>query len=172
MQSSPSELVKRLGLAVIGQALPKTSALSEIIRDVRRGLLATVITGVLVSSFVLLGCLGFYQFLIAEGLSSHATIGLSAGLLLLLTIISGLVAEKYISKASQAKEKLTPFASEETGVETSIESLFQAFVDGLIDGGHSEKSDNARKQSMNGQAHGTPAHTESYAAEQVDSVRH
>ncbi len=143
MQSSTPELMKRLGLAVIGHVLPKTSALSDIIRDVHRGLLAAVITGVLLSSLVLLGCLMFYQFLIAEGLSHHGAVGLSAGLLFLLTIISGLIAEKYTSKAKQAKKKLTPFTADKTEANTaSIESLLQAFIDGLC-----EEKDSVKKQS-------------------------
>lgn len=152
MQSNTSEIMKRLGLAVIGQALPKTSALCEIINDLRLGLLATVITGVLVSSLVLLGCLLFYQFLITEGLTNHAAIGLSAGVLLLLSIISGLLAEKYISRTQKAKKKLAPLTSDDTEA-NNVDSLFKAFIEGLCE----EEAGSQKQPSNEYQKHNVPS---------------
>lgn len=142
MQPGISDLIKRIGLAVVGQALPETSALNEIVRDVQRGLLATVITGVLASFLVLLGGFGFYRFLLSEGLSDLTALSLSAGLLFLLTVIGALISNKYISKASQAKEKLKPFSGSSLEKNTYLEPLFQAFLEGFL-----KKETSVEKQS-------------------------
>tara|TARA_B100001564_G_C20649203_1_gene675979 strand:- start:1112 stop:1624 length:513 start_codon:yes stop_codon:yes gene_type:complete len=133
MQPITFEWIKRIGLGAIGLILPKVSILSSIVRDVRRAMLATVMTGVLLSSCVLLGCLGLYQFLIAQGLSNLAAMSISGGLLLLMTIISGLVAEKYISKAKRIDDTLTPLDGKYAMSDIGIEPLFQAFIDGLFE---------------------------------------
>lgn len=132
MQTSP-ELLKRLALGVIGQALPKASALSGMVQHVRRGLLATVVTGVLFSALLLLGCFSFYQFLLQSNISQAVALSFSAVLLFLLTITSGLVAEKYISKAAQQKQKLEIFPENNLKSAVDLEHLFQAFVNGLYE---------------------------------------
>jgi len=85
--------MKRIGLAVIGRALPEASALSSILQDVRRGLLATVVVGVLISAFILLLCFRLYQYLLAEGVSPHAALVIAASWTLLLAGIIGRIGE-------------------------------------------------------------------------------
>jgi ABC-type transport system involved in multi-copper enzyme maturation permease subunit len=150
MEASTSTLLKRVGLAIIGQALPETSALEGMVKSVRRGLLATVVTGVLFGALLLLGCFGFYTLLISEGLSGTTAIVLSAGFLALMSIISGLIAEKHLSKVSKVKKKLSPL--EGAAPEVNIELLFSAFINGLCETDVAENTEPKEKQQAT--AHG------------------
>lgn len=140
MQGSTSRLLKQLGLAAMGQMLPDASALSPILGDMRKGLLATVVTGVLIASFLLLGCFAFYRFLSESGFSESASLAISAVILLMLALISGLFADKYISRTKRAKQDLsisfidrhgnTP-NNEDTRAGIDLNGLVNAFIDGF-----------------------------------------
>lgn len=134
-----TDLLKRVALAFLGQALPEKSALHETVKQTQKGLLATVVTGVLLASFLIFGCYGFYLYLISEGLSRHSAIILGALFLLMLTIISALIANNYLSGLQDTKEKLSPFStntldeslSSKSSFQPSFEQLIQSFWDGF-----------------------------------------
>lgn len=109
-----TEMMKRLGLAVLGYSLPETSTLRGLLQDARKGLLATVVMGVLIAAMLLLFCFGFYQFLLSEGVSVGISLSISLFILSLLTFIAGLMANKHVSRLEQTKEKLSPFEGEQS----------------------------------------------------------
>ncbi len=109
-----TEMMKRLGLAVLGYSLPETSTLRDLLQDARKGLLATVVMGVLIAAMLLLFCFGFYSFLMSEGVSVGLSLTISLFVLSLLTFIAGLMANKHLARLEQTKEKLSPFEGEQS----------------------------------------------------------
>ncbi|WP_417782259.1 hypothetical protein [Terasakiella pusilla] len=109
-----TEMMKRLGLAVLGYSLPETSTLRDLLQDARKGLLATVVMGVLIAAMLLLFCFGFYSFLMSEGVSVGLSLTISLFILSLLTFIAGLMANKHLARLEQTKEKLSPFEGEQS----------------------------------------------------------
>ncbi|MGB1540155.1 MAG: hypothetical protein ACPG80_04285 [Rickettsiales bacterium] len=135
-EASNLQLVKRLALAVVGQALPETSALATLMDDARKALLATVVTGVLLSALLLLAAFGLYLFLVEEGLAASTAVFLGAGMVLLLAIISGLIADRYTARTQRAKRKLGLFppsdASKPSETRVELEPVIEAFLNGLL----------------------------------------
>lgn len=157
METITSNLIKRIGLAAIGQALPETSALRGIMKHARHGLLATVIAGVLLAAFMLLGCFGFYYFLITEGLSTGAAIGLSAGFIFMLAVISGFIAEKHFSKVEEAKQRLTSFPQSHS--DNQLEKLLTSFLEGMLETGNDSTDQLKRTDSRETVPHNASSET-------------
>lgn len=126
-----NSLMKKLALAAVGQALPETSALTASLKATQRGLLLTVVTGVFVAALLLLALFGFYLFLRSEGVSSLTAICLLSGLLFLLTIITGLMAERHLNKATEVKKELDPFQGMGQ-LAAPVEEIVSAFVSGFM----------------------------------------
>jgi len=126
-----SQWIGRLALALLGQALPEPSSLAGIIKDLRRGLLALVVAGVLVSAFIILGCFGLYHALLAQGVTTGMAIGIGAGAIVLMAIIFGLIAEKHLGRVSRAKQKLELFPDASLPADLSFEVLLSAFMNGF-----------------------------------------
>jgi len=137
MDRQMQQLLKRFAMAMAGQALPETSALATVLKDAQRGMLATVVTGVLIASIVLLASFGFYLFLQAEAVGQGMAVGLTLGLLALLTIISGLLAGRYVSRTQRAKQKLGFFSKKHEPQTNEFEEIMNAFLQGLL---HEEPS--------------------------------
>lgn len=122
-------LIKRIGLAILGEILPETAMLSKIVHDIQRAFLATLITGIFIAAFFLLACFAFYSFLTAKGMTEGLAMGSTLGVLLILTLISGLIAKKYLSRIKKAKEKLT--ISSQKDAPAQVSAILSAFIDGL-----------------------------------------
>ncbi|GJM03545.1 MAG: hypothetical protein DHS20C08_20460 [Rhodomicrobium sp.] len=138
--SSGSTMLKKLAFAAVGQALPDKASLTASLRATQIGLVATVAFGVFVASFLLLGLFGFYLLLRAEGVSQLTSFGLITGLLFMLTIITGLIAERYVSRASEdVTEQMDPMAQVGHLAEP-VEQIFSAFLDGILNQGSSALS--------------------------------
>lgn len=138
--SSGSTMLKKLAFAAVGQALPDKACLTASLRSTQIGLVATVAFGVFVASFLLLGLFGFYLLLRAEGVSQLTSFGLITGLLFMLTIITGLIAERYISKASDdVTEQMDPM-TQVSDLAEPVEQIITAFLDGIFNQGRSTLS--------------------------------
>ncbi len=130
MGNRTPSLVKQLTLALVGQALPNPETLRSVLKDFRKGILALVITGVLTSAFILLACYGLYVFLVMNGLVPMAAIAISVGIILLLSLVFALNAERHMRRAERAKERLTPSLTDEGG-QSPLEDLAYEFLSGL-----------------------------------------
>lgn len=132
-----STLIKRLALAAVGQALPEASALSATLRVAQKGLLATVVAGVLLAGLIIVGLFGFYLYLVAAGVTQLTAIGIITLILFMLTVISGLVAERYLTKLPEVKQELSPFRGS-NGFDLPVQEMLSAFMEGIATGGSTQ----------------------------------
>ena len=131
MTGQTKVLMKQLAIALMGQALPNTSVLSAIVDDLRKGIFAMIVAGTLVTALIVLCCFGFYTFLVMEGLSKMGAIGITALILLMVSIISFMQAQKYLARTSEAKNKLGFFPEEKDAAGT-FEAVATSFIEGFL----------------------------------------
>lgn len=132
MQESVPVTLKKLGLALLGQALPQASALSAMLGQLRRALMASVIAAVMLSVALLIGCYAFYIYLIAQGLGGDIALALTAGLVLLVALIGSLLADRHITRAAAMRQKLGLFTDDGRQDQADhLEAVVAGFVEGL-----------------------------------------
>lgn len=141
-------IIKRLALAAVGQALPEQSALTDALKATQKGLMATVVAGVLIAAFLLLGVFGFYLLLRSEGVSLITSIVLIGAVLFMLSAITVLIAERYLSKAGEVKEKIDPGDAVEQITEP-IEQIVSAFINGIFSSPVRREMDYAERYTKN-----------------------
>ena len=124
---------KRLALALLGQALPPSTALSGVGRAAQRGVMASVISGTMFSAFLMLSCFGFYRYLLNEVVSQDLAIALSGGLLLLMAVIASLIARGAVAKVADARESISLFPKTQKQATSTLDDMFAAFLTGLCD---------------------------------------
>lgn len=141
--------MKRIALAFLGQALPEERQLQKNLHYAKRGLLATIVTGVLLSALLVFLCYGLYLFLKMQGVSPLISMGLGASFLLFLVIISGLVADRNFSKLENLKEDLSLFPQQQQpfSSDVDISALLQSFWDGLTTPAATTHSPSTRENS-------------------------
>ncbi|WP_417320055.1 hypothetical protein [Emcibacter sp.] len=155
MSAEVSELLKRLALAVLGQALPEASALDDIFRHTRKGFLFTIVTGVLISAGLLLACFGFYRFLVTQGLTMAVALSISLGLLILMAVIATLIADRAFRRVEETRRRIgffpKPNRTKESdrdkggnsllaGADLEPQELLAAFLEGFLQDSHREKT--------------------------------
>jgi len=124
-----STLIKQIGLALAGQILPDESALSGLASNIRKGLFATIVGGVLFAACVIAGVFGFYTFLIDEGISNIVATAICFSFLFLTSLLSMLFAKHYSRDVKNVKQKMSPSLG--TNTDTILSDIVSAFVDGL-----------------------------------------
>lgn len=126
-----TQLLKRLGITALGQALPEASVLEDGLSATRSLIITSIIAGILCAALTLMGGYGFYHWLIAEGLSPGASFGVTAGILALISLLCLKRANDAIQQMSSVRKNLRPFANvnSETG---SMDSLITSIVSGFV----------------------------------------
>lgn len=120
----------RLGLAVLGQALPKASALEAHARHAKSAVTYTIISAMLFTSIIVFGLYIVHTLLIAEGMSKIVALIVPAIFGLLIAIIMGQRADKNISRLSEIKTSLSLFPTKK-GNPRFLEEVAVSFVQGL-----------------------------------------
>ena len=130
MRSPSSNLMRQIGMALLGHALPEPRVLAVTMSHFRKGVFATIMSGVLACAVILMASLAFYQYLLAEGLAEHAALLLTAGALTLIAVIMGLLARGHMYHVAATREYFGIFPKKTTQ-STGIEEVVAAFLDGL-----------------------------------------
>ena len=133
-KSEKSFFIERIIYAIIGQVLPKPSVLLAISKNIRKAMLATVVTGILIASLILLSCFGWYHFLLTQGVDKLPAITVTVVILVMLVIVAAVISEKYFNSLKSIKSELSLFSHDQ---EKIFEVLYTQFVKGFCS--HDEK---------------------------------
>lgn len=142
MQPSLTELAEKLGLAILGQALPGRPALRHVLRHTWMVIFLGVLSGVLAAVFIAFMLFGGYYVLVAEGLSSIAAFAVIACILLLTLGITSLLTMRCIDRFTAYKEDKSALSEEKRAELSPTEELtallatkgielLEAFWDGI-----------------------------------------
>lgn len=132
MFKDQKSLLIQLGLAVFAWALPSSHVLANLINHFRKGLLATIIAGVLTSSILLFSVFALYKMLLSYGVDEWASLGITFLALTLLSLISGYIAKRHFVKTATKTKNMSLFNSE-LNQQPSLESLIASFADGFME---------------------------------------
>jgi len=134
-----SVTIKRIAIALLGQALPENGALAEILKNLRNSFIAIVIAGILISSLILLSCFSFFKLLIVKGFSQWAAIGITGLIIMLIAVLSGLSAQRYARKAKEVRDNMGLF-SKNKQLASYIEIAIKAFLEGAFESSNCNKN--------------------------------
>ncbi len=121
----------RLGLAVLGQALPKASALEQHGKNAKSAITCTIISAMLFTSIIVFALYMIHTLLVNEGMSEVVSLLVPAVFGLLIAVIVGQRADKQISKIADAKSSLSLFASRDNSASSLVEDLASSFLEGV-----------------------------------------
>lgn len=131
------DTMKRLGLWVLGQMLPREEVFDRHIRHMARGVTFLVCGGMIVAS-VFLAILGMlYIGLVEQGLSAVLAAAITGIVALLGSVICFQMADKSLTKASKLTEELNVSTPSLPKLEANVDLqegaavLINAFLDGI-----------------------------------------
>lgn len=139
--SSRTQLLRRFSLWLLGQALPETGALRQPARLAMIGVVVASAAGTLIALSVVAGLVAIYYYLIGEGLSEGASLGVVAGAGLMASAIAFLLARRQVDAIPDRMEELQLFHGRPADI---FGELLQMVVGGFMEG-VGEKADAAKR---------------------------
>lgn len=127
LAASKMGMITKILALIIGQALPNTPPLAEIMAEMRAVLISSIIAAMFGASFVISGIIGVNLVLVERGYSQSTAFLSSMGFLFIAMLLSIAIAQRYYTKA---RLKLR-FANPMAGGSSSFGSITQAFMDGF-----------------------------------------
>ena len=130
---SLSSLFPKLGLALIGQALPEASVLEAHAKNARNTIIYGVISAIFFAGVGIVMLYGLQIVLLLEGLSFALSVIIPTAIGLLVAIICMQRANQNVKDLSQLKTSLNPLAAE--NVSHTAGSIVDAFIAGFMQEG-------------------------------------
>jgi hypothetical protein len=87
MKKETRSLLLQVAIAVLAWILPSLSTLTSLAENFRKGMLATIVAGVLLSSLILLGIFGGYKLLLFNGLSNISALFITLSVIGVFSIV-------------------------------------------------------------------------------------
>lgn len=127
---SPS--TRKLILLIISQILLRTTSISEILTNCKKGVLLYIMSSMFTVFAILLLDFGIYHLLLDNGFSKTGALSMIFLLLVLTALALYSLAHHHIKKAKKLRRR-SIFANQDLG--EKIESLVESFLDNLISNG-------------------------------------
>ena len=133
MNQGSKSIMVQIGLALLTWILPSSSTLTSLVDNLRKGLLATIITGVLSSSIILLAIYSAHQFLLTSGVEPWVSLLVVFVTLAIVVLISGHIAKKHFHKTIKKSKNMSFFDdSPKNHSNMNLEAVIAAFLEGYL----------------------------------------
>ena len=133
MNQGSKSLMVQIGLALLTWILPSSSTLTSLVNNLRKGLLATIITGVLSSSIILLAIYSAHQFLLKSGVEQWVSLLIVFVTLAIIVLISGKIAKNHFQKTVKKSKNICFFDNQsESHSNINLEAVIAAFLEGYL----------------------------------------